>query len=229
MNIPVIVSFGATAASGGYFIAAPATKIVAEPGTITGSIGVFAGKPVLTQMWRKLKINFEGVQAGAAADTDSVNSDYSAEAWARQEARLDAIYADFIGKVAAGRNLTPEKVEEAAKGQIWSGADAKAHGLVDELGGLAMAIKLGQAGSQARAGNRVALVTYPPAASAGKPDRRIHERGHQPPRCRRPRSMRRRLLPRRRAGSSARCAPLIEQPDASSLWSPPITVNGRFE
>src|SRR5690606_14445697 len=91
MGIPVIVSFGATAASGGYFIAAPATKIVAQPGTITGSIGVFAGKPVLTEMWNKLSINFEGVQAGAAADTDSVNHDYLEAAWARQEARLDSI------------------------------------------------------------------------------------------------------------------------------------------
>ena len=115
---------------------------------------MFAGKPVLTELWANLNVHFEGVQAGAAAGTDSVNRDYSPEAWARLEKRLDEIYADFTGKVAAGRKLTPDKVEEVAKGQIWSGADAKARGLVDELGGLAMAIKLGQAGSQAGAGDQ---------------------------------------------------------------------------
>lgn len=224
MGIPVIVSFGATAASGGYFIAAPATKIVAQPGTITGSIGVFAGKPVLTEMWNKLSINFEGVQAGAAADTDSVNHDYSEAAWARQEARLDSIYADFVGKVATGRNLSPGKVEEAARGQIWSGADAQARGLVDALGGLATAIKLARQEAKLAADAEVALVSYPPAgerweaflsafmregaAILGMPSAAVAPAPQ-------------RLL--------AALRPLISQPEAVFLWTPPIAVNGRID
>ncbi|HEX6119959.1 MAG TPA: S49 family peptidase, partial [Dongiaceae bacterium] len=163
MGIPVIASFGWEAASGGYFVAAPATKIVSEPATITGSIGVFGGKPVLAKLWSNLNIHFDGVQAGAAAATDSVNRDYSPEAWARLEKRLDEIYADFTGKVAGGRKLAPDKVEAAAKGQVWSGADAKARGLVDELGGLSTAIKLAKQEAKLAQETPVSLVTYPPA------------------------------------------------------------------
>jgi protease IV len=225
MGIPVIASFGWEAASGGYFIAAPATKIVAQPGTITGSIGVFAGKPVLTELWANLNIHFEGVQAGAAADTDSVNHDYSTESWARLEKRLDEIYADFTGKVADGRKLTPDKVEAVAKGQIWTGADAKARGLVDELGGLAAAIKLGKQEAKLAQETRVTLVTYPPA----------HERweslisefmssGTSAPMV----SQSAVLLPGAKELARA-LRPLIEQPDAVLLWSPPLVVNGRFD
>ena len=220
MNIPVVVSFGAVAASGGYFIAAPASKIVAEPGTITGSIGVFAGKPVLTELWSKLQVKFDGVQAGAAADTDSVNHDYSPEAWARQEARLDAIYADFTGKVAAGRGLKPEQVEAVAKGQIWSGADAKARGLVDELGGLSMAIKLAKHEAKIAQESSVTLVTYPPKGeiwdsllstfmSDGVATPALQISGEA-------------------AKLLGGLRPLIDQPDATFLWSPPIRVNGRL-
>lgn len=220
MNIPVVVSFGAVAASGGYFIAVPAAKIVAEPGTITGSIGVFAGKPVLTEMWNKLSVSFDGVQAGAAAATDSVNHDYSPEAWAKQEARLDSIYADFVGKVAAGRNLKPEQVEQAAKGQIWSGADAKARGLVDELGGLSMAIKLAKEESKIAPESAIALVTYPPA---GKQWEALFSSfmsdGITAPSLRAPQEAGKLL-------DSLR--PLIDQPDATFLWAPPIAINGRL-
>jgi protease-4 len=224
-GIPVITSFGSEAASGGYFIAAPATKIVAQPGTITGSIGVFGGKPVLTQLWNKLDIHFEGVQAGAAADTDSINRDYSPEAWTKLEKRLDEVYADFTGKVASGRNLKPEKAEEAAKGQVWTGADAKERGLVDELGGLTIAINLGKEEAKLAQETRVSLVTYPPA----------HERwqslfsefmssGASAPALRDSVA----LLPGAKE-LAQELRPLIDQPDAVLLWSPPFAVNGRFE
>jgi protease-4 len=225
LGIPVIASFGWEAASGGYFIAAPATKIVSQPGTVTGSIGVFAGKPVLTELWANLNIHFEGVQAGAAAATDSVNSDYSPEAWAKLEKRLDEIYADFTGKVADGRKLAPDKVEEAAKGQIWTGADAKARGLVDELGGLAMAIKIGKQEAKLAQETRVTLVTYPPASerwesligefmSSGAAAPMLRESVALPPGA---------------AELARELRPLIEQPDAVLLWSPPMSVNGRFD
>ena len=115
---------GDVAASGGYFVAAPATKIVAQPGTITGSIGVISGKVVLTDMWAKLNVAWDGVQAGANADVESVNHDYSAAAWSRLEAALDHVYSDFMGKVGAGRNMPADRVRTVAKGQVWSGADA---------------------------------------------------------------------------------------------------------
>jgi protease-4 len=225
MGIPVIVSFGSVAASGGYFVAMPAAKIVAEPGTITGSIGVFAGKPVLTKLWDKLSIKFDGVQAGASADTDSVNSDYSPEARARLEKQLDTIYADFTGKVAAGRKLAPEMVEAVAQGQIWTGADAKAHGLVDELGGLSMAIRLAKLEAKVAPEFPANLVTYPPAserwedflstfmaegASLFSPQTSA-------------------AIPAEAQGLLKALRPLVEQPDSVFLWAPPIVVNGRLQ
>ncbi len=227
LGIPVVVSFGTVAASGGYFIAAPAAKIVAEPGTITGSIGVFAGKPVLKKLWDKLSINFDGVQAGAAANTDSVNSDYSEAAWAKQEARLDSIYADFVGKVATGRGLKPEQVEEAAKGQVWSGADAQARGLVDALGGLAVAVKLAKQEAKIAPEFNVALVSYPPAREKWEAllssfmSEGAHSFALQAETAGVTPDPARRLIKALR--------PLIGQPDAAFLWSPPLAVNGRME
>ena len=225
LGIPVIASFGWEAASGGYFVAAPATKIVAQPGTISGSIGVFGGKPVLTQLWSNLNIHFEGVQSGAAADTESVNRDYSPEAWAKLEKRLDEIYADFTGKVADGRKLAPEKVEEAAKGQIWSGADAKARGLVDELGGLVMAIKLGKQEAKLAQETKVTLVTYPPARERWQSligD--FMSSGASAPALTNSVA----VVPGTKE-LAQELRPLIEQPDAVLLWSAPFVVNGRFE
>ncbi|HEU4825248.1 MAG TPA: S49 family peptidase [Dongiaceae bacterium] len=225
MGIPVIASFGWEAASGGYFVAAPATRIVAEPATVTGSIGVFGGKPVLTQLWNNLNIHFDGVQAGAAAATDSVNQDYSPEAWARLEKRLDEIYADFTGKVADGRKLAPDKVEAAAKGQIWSGADAKTRGLVDELGGFSTAIQLAKQEAKLAQETPVSLVTYPPAkerweALIGE----FMSSDAAAPALRNPVA----LVPGAK-DLAAELRPLIEQPDEVLLWSPPLAVNGRFE
>jgi protease-4 len=225
LGIPVIASFGWQAASGGYFIAVPATKVVAQPGTITGSIGVFSGKPVLTQLWNNLNIHFEGVQSGAAADTDSVNRDYSPEAWARLEKRLDEIYGDFTAKVAQGRGLTPDKVENAAKGQIWTGTDAKERGLVDELGGLSAAIRLAKQETKLAQETNVTLVTYP--SEVERWESFISEfmsGGASAPTLRESAA----IVPG--ANELMReLRPLIEQPDAVLLWSPPLVVNGRID
>ena len=141
-NKPLIVSMSNVAASGGYFVAAPAYKIVALPGTVTGSIGVVSGKLVLTGLWDKLGINWDSVEAGAAASYWSMNRDFTPEEWAQLQESLDRVYADFTGKVAAGRSMAPDKVAAVAKGQVWTGEDAKALGLVDELGGLEDALAL---------------------------------------------------------------------------------------
>jgi protease-4 len=158
---PVIVTMGDVAASGGYFVAAPATKIVAQPGTITGSIGVVSGKVVLTDMWAKLNVVWDGVQAGANADIESVNRDYSAAGWSRLEVALDHVYADFMNKVGTGRNMPVDRVRAVAKGQVWSGADAHGNGLVDELGGYMTALKLARQAADSAEDAPVDLVEFP--------------------------------------------------------------------
>jgi protease-4 len=133
---PVIVSMGNTAASGGYWIAKDATTILAQPATLTGSIGVIGGKPVLAGLWEELKISWARLPTAANADMWSNQSDYSPAGRARLEGLLDAIYQSFKAGVAEGRKLPPETVERIAKGRVWSGREAVELGLVDELGGL---------------------------------------------------------------------------------------------
>lgn len=159
---PVIVSMGDVAGSGGYFVAAPATAIVAEPATITGSIGVFGGKFVLSELWSKLGIGVDGVQSGANADIDSPNRDYSETGWSYLQSTLDAVYRDFVAKVGAGRRLDADAVERLAKGQVWTGADAVRNGLVDRLGGLSTAIDEARKAAGLPPDAPVKLVPYPP-------------------------------------------------------------------
>lgn len=160
-NIPVIVSMAGLAASGGYFVAAPATKIVAQPGTITGSIGVFGGKVIVGGLLKNLSIGVDGISAGNQADIDSPTQDYSKGEWDNLQHSLDTIYADFVGKVASGRRLDPSKTEAVAQGQIWTGADAKDRGLVDALGGWSVAIELAKEEAGFKRETQVRLVSYP--------------------------------------------------------------------
>ena len=139
---PVVVSMGDVAASGGYFISAPADVIVAQPGTITGSIGVILGKPVLRDMFGRAGVHTDTVAEGANATMFSSSRPFSDEEWERINVWLDAVYADFTGKVAAGRRMTPERVHELARGRVWTGADAVANGLADETGGMSDAIAI---------------------------------------------------------------------------------------
>jgi len=160
-NIPVIVSMSGVAASGGYFVAAPANKIVAEPGTITGSIGVFGGKIVIDGLLKNLSVGVDGISAGAQADIDSAVKDFSPSEWQNLQHTLDVIYADFTGKVASGRHLDPAKTEQIAQGQIWTGADAKDRGLVDALGGWSVALDLAKQEAGLKKDQQIAIVTYP--------------------------------------------------------------------
>jgi protease-4 len=137
---PVIVSMGNVAASGGYFVAAPATMIVAQPGTLTGSIGVVVGKPVIGDLLGRLGIGLGSVEHGAHARMFAPTRDFTEEEWTRVNTFLDRVYDDFVGKVAEGRDLPPERVDSMARGRVWTGADAHERGLVDELGGLGMAL-----------------------------------------------------------------------------------------
>ncbi|MBP2703356.1 signal peptide peptidase SppA [Microbispora sp. RL4-1S] len=139
---PVVVSMGDLAASGGYFVAMAADAIVAQPGTLTGSIGVFGGKPVVGELLGKLGVVTESVSEGANAGMFSPARAFSAEEWERVNAWLDRVYDDFVGKVADGRGLSRERAHELARGRVWTGADAAEAGLVDELGGLEDALVL---------------------------------------------------------------------------------------
>ena len=140
---PVIVSMGSVAASGGYYIAAPADVIVAEPNTITGSIGVFGlminAKELLNN---KLGINVETVKFGEYADLGSIDRPLTTAERAIIQRGVDRIYDDFITKVAEGRKLKNEQVESIAQGRVWAAIDAKKIGLVDEFGGLDKAIAI---------------------------------------------------------------------------------------
>jgi protease-4 len=139
---PLVVSMAGVAASGGYFVAAPAAAIVAEPATITGSIGVFGGKFVIKDLLAKIGVTIDSVSSGANALIDSPSTDYTPAQWAILQADLDRIYGDFLEKVGQGRGMTKEAVRAVAKGQIWSGLAAKENGLVDKLGGLLTAVDL---------------------------------------------------------------------------------------
>ena len=162
---PVIATMGNLAGSGGYFVAMAADKIVAQPGTITASIGVLGGKMLTTDFWEKLGISWDEVHAGANATLWTGTRDYSPEGWSRFQAWLDRIYVDFTGKVAEGRKLPREKVLQIAKGRIWTGEDAKGLGLVDELGGFPVALKLAKKAAGIPEKEDVTLKIYPPKKS----------------------------------------------------------------
>ena len=139
---PVVVSMGDVAASGGYLISAPADVIVAQPGTITGSIGVILGKPVLREMFGRAGVSTDTVADGTNATMFSSSRPFSDSEWDRINVWLDAVYADFTDKVASGRRMTHDRVHELARGRVWTGADAVANGLADETGGIYDAIAI---------------------------------------------------------------------------------------
>lgn len=160
---PVIVSMGNTAASGGYFIAMPADTIFAQPGTITGSIGVIASKFVFEDALEKLGINWTTLTYGENGDIFSPARDFDDSERARLNRTLDAIYVDFTTKAASGREMSVADMREIAKGRVWSGEDAKRIGLVDELGGLSEAIDHTKVAIGLTPDDLVQLVRYPPA------------------------------------------------------------------
>jgi protease-4 len=163
---PVIVSMGEVAGSGGYYIAAPADRIVAEPATLTGSIGVVAGKVLVGGLAEKLGVTFDAAQLGKQADMFSVINDFSPDEHQRFERMLDDIYAGFKERVAQGRHLSAEAVEEVAKGRVWTGADAKEHHLVDALGGFETALALAKEAAGIPADRDVTLKPFPPPSNS---------------------------------------------------------------
>jgi protease-4 len=158
---PVIVSMGDVAASGGYWISMHASSITARPATLTGSIGVFAGKPVLDGFWNQIGIRWGQVQRGANADMWSTNLDFDAAGRERLESFLDRTYAAFTEGVAAGRGLDQGTVLAAAEGRVWTGAQAKELGLVDDLGGFKAALARARAEVGAAPDQPLTLKRFP--------------------------------------------------------------------
>ncbi len=158
---PVVASMGAVAASGGYYVSMAADAIVANPGTITGSIGVVTGKLVAAELKGRLGVGSDGVRTHANADAWSVNAPFTDDQHALVEAEADLFYTDFVERVADGRNLSVEQVDGVARGRVWTGADAFDRGLVDELGGLRTAIRRAKVLAGAGPDDKVAVRNLP--------------------------------------------------------------------
>jgi protease IV len=158
---PVVASMGAVAASGGYYVSVGADAIVANPGTITGSIGVVSGKLVARDLKDRLGVGSDAVRTNANADAWSINARFTPEQQAQVEAEADLSYTDFVQRVAAGRKLSTEAVDAVAQGRIWTGADALERGLVDELGGLRTAMRRAKILAGLDEDAEVRIVSYP--------------------------------------------------------------------
>lgn len=159
---PVIVSMGQYAASGGYYAAAPADKIVAQPMTLTGSIGVLGGKIALEDTYAKVGYNVEAVSKGGPFTAAySGDEPWTPELREKFRASMEDIYVDFTSRVAEGRDLPIERVREIAKGRVWTGAQAKEIGLVDEFGGLMKAIELAKTAAEIDADTDVRIKKFP--------------------------------------------------------------------
>jgi protease-4 len=162
---PVIVSMSDLAASGGYYIALGGDAIVAQPGTLTGSIGVYTGKFVTTGSLDKLGANIEATSNGRHAEIYSPDRRFTPEERKKIEESMQVVYDQFIERTAAARHMAPEKVDEIAQGRVWTGEQARQLGLVDELGGLYKAIDIAKQRARIPAEEEVNLVVYPPRRS----------------------------------------------------------------
>ncbi len=158
---PVVASMGAVAASGGYYVSMGADAIVANPGTITGSIGVITGKLVARDLKERLGVGSDAVRTNANADAWSINAPFTPEQHAQVVAEADLFYTDFVQRVADGRHLSVEAVDAVARGRVWTGADALEHGLVDELGGLRTAVRRAKVLAGLDQDDKVRIAGYP--------------------------------------------------------------------
>ena len=158
---PVVASMADLAASGGYYVAMPADVIVAQPGTLTGSIGVLGGKLALGGAFEKLGVAVEEVSAGRLAGMNSIVNPYSDAARERVQQIIDAFYEEFLARAAEGRGMTRDAVHAVGQGRVWTGRQARNLGLVDELGGMDAAVAAAKRLAGIGAGREVTLVPYP--------------------------------------------------------------------
>ena len=192
---PLVVSMGDVAASGGYYIAAPAHVIFAQPGTLTGSIGVVTGKFVMSEGLAKLGVGTAAVSDGKSAEIYSPFRAFTADERTKLEEQMRSVYELFVSRVAQGRQQTTAAIDAVAQGRVWSGRRARELGLVDDLGGLDAAIKAAAERARLDPARGVELVVYPPKRS-------IYD-----------------LLSNRLGGSSTGLEALIGRPDARAIQS----------
>ena len=160
---------GQYAASGGYYVSANADKIVAMPATITGSIGVLGGKVALEGTFAKIGYNIDGITIGGDyAGAYSADEPFNQSQRAAYRGQLEDIYEDFTTRVAEGRDIPLERVKDIAKGRVWTGAQAKEIGLVDELGGIMKAIEVAKEVAEIDADAKINLKRYPRAKSTSE-------------------------------------------------------------
>jgi protease-4 len=162
---PLIASFSNVAASGGYYVACGADSIVASPGSLTGSIGVFALRPTYQGLLDKLDIQVEHMTRGARSDLLLSSKPFSPETAQLMHDSVDAVYQLFLDRVAAGRGIAREEVEAFAQGRVWTGEQAFERGLIDGLGGLTEAMVHAKRAVGLDPDADVALVPYPPPGS----------------------------------------------------------------
>lgn len=158
---PVVASMSDLAASGGYYVAMPADVIVAQPGTLTGSIGVVGGKLALGGAFDKLGVAVEEVSAGRMAGINSIVNPYSDAGRERVQQIIDAFYEEFLARAAEGRGMTRDAVHAVGQGRVWTGRQARDLGLVDELGGMDAAVAAAKRLAGIEADREVTLVQYP--------------------------------------------------------------------
>ena len=159
-NIPIIISQSGYAASGGYFISLAGDYIIAEPTTVTGSIGVLGGKFTAQKLWKKLEVDWDGVKIGKNAGILSLNNPFSADEKQNFNTSLDEVYADFTEKVKENRKLT-EDIDKVARGRVWTGRQALKLGLVDALGGFDKALIEARKRGGIAAGQKFKMIYYP--------------------------------------------------------------------
>jgi protease-4 len=162
---PLVVSMSDLAASGGYYIAMPGHAIIAQPGTLTGSIGIFSGKFVVGGTYNKLGMTIESVSQGKFAEMYSGARSFTPEERAKINEQMQAFYDQFIEKVAASRKRTPEQIDAIAQGRVWTGRQGKEIGLVDELGGLDRALVIAKERAGLPGDAAVNVLIYPPRKS----------------------------------------------------------------
>ena len=159
---PLVISMSDLAASGGYFIAMSGDPIVAYPNTLTGSIGVFFGKPDVKALAAKIGVTETTLKRGQFADIDTILRPLTDSERAKLRREIETFYRDFVTRVSAARKKPYDQVEPLAQGRVWLGVQAKQNGLVDDLGGIDRAVEMIKDRARIPASEKVALVTYPP-------------------------------------------------------------------
>lgn len=165
LHRPLVVSMSDLAASGGYYIAMAGDVLVAQPGTLTGSIGIYTGKFITGGTIDKLGANIEATSDGRHAQMYSSDRRFTPEERAKVTESLQAFYDQFVEKVAESRQSTPEKIDQIAQGRVWTGRQAKQNGLVDQLGGLWTAVGIAKQRAHIADDEDVELVMFPPRRS----------------------------------------------------------------